>query len=307
VHPEYGVDLVGFVDASDPEGPFETGDHADHIGDLERFDELCREYCVERVVIAFSSISHEKLIEVIRKSKELDLKITVVPRLFEVIGHSVEVDQLEGMTLLGLRGLSRTRSSLGLKRAIDVAGGAFGLLLLLPLLLLVALAVKLTSRGPVLYAQERIGRGNQRFRILKFRTMEVGADALKRELAHLNEAEGPMFKIAEDPRITTVGRFLRRTSIDELPQLINVVRGQMSLVGPRPLVPDEDEAVIGYHRERLDLTPGLTGPWQVLGRTAIPFEEMVKLDYLYVAEWSLWNDLKLLLRTLPVVVGRSGH
>jgi lipopolysaccharide/colanic/teichoic acid biosynthesis glycosyltransferase len=134
-----------------------------------------------------------------------------------------------------------------------------------------------------------------------------GAERLKPDLEHLNEAEGPMFKIADDPRVTPIGRFLRRTSLDELPQLINVLRGDMSLVGPRPLIPSEDVHVIGYHRERLDLTPGLTGPWQVLGRTAIPFQEMIKLDYLYVAEWSLWNDIKLLLRTAATVVQGSGQ
>jgi lipopolysaccharide/colanic/teichoic acid biosynthesis glycosyltransferase len=230
-----------------------------------------------------------------------------VPRLFEVIGHQVEVDQLEGMTLLGLRGFGRTRSSLALKRAIDVAGALTGLLLLLPLLAIIAVLVRLTSRGPILFVQSRVGRANQEFSMLKFRTMVDGAHYMKPALAHLNESDGPMFKIADDPRITPVGRFLRRTSFDELPQLINVLKGDMSLVGPRPLVPSEDVHVLGRHRERLSLTPGLTGPWQVLGRTAIPFAEMIKLDYLYVAEWSLWNDLKLLLRTAPVILQRSGR
>ena len=143
--------------------------------------------------------------------------------------------------------------------------------------------------------------------MLKFRTMVHGADGLKDELAHLNELDGPMFKIADDPRVTAIGRVLRRLSLDELPQLWNVLRGEMSLVGPRPLVPSEDDHVIGYHRERLDLTPGLTGPWQVLGRTNIPFAEMVKLDYLYVAEWSLWNDIKILMRTGRVVLRAEGR
>jgi lipopolysaccharide/colanic/teichoic acid biosynthesis glycosyltransferase len=143
--------------------------------------------------------------------------------------------------------------------------------------------------------------------MFKFRTMVDGADAMKDELADRNElVDGVMFKIADDPRITRVGRLLRRASIDELPQLINVVRGEMSLVGPRPLVPRESDHLLGWHRARLDIAPGLTGPWQVLGRTAIPFEEMVKLDCLYVTEWSLWNDAKLLIRTLPVVVRRKG-
>jgi lipopolysaccharide/colanic/teichoic acid biosynthesis glycosyltransferase len=211
------------------------------------------------------------------------------------------------MTLLGLRGLSRTRSSLVLKRVIDFTGAALGLLVLSPVLAAIALAVRAGSSGPVLFSQPRIGRDNQGFQMLKFRTMIDGAEALKEQLEHLNESAAPMFKISDDPRVTRVGRFLRRYSLDELPQLWNVLRGEMSLVGPRPLVPSEDGHVIGHHRERLSLTPGLTGPWQVLGRTNIPFQDMVKLDYLYVAEWSLWNDIKLLIRTAPVVLRAKGH
>jgi exopolysaccharide biosynthesis polyprenyl glycosylphosphotransferase len=317
VHPEYGVKLVGFVDvpAADTDHGTANGNgewvhdnpYASLVGNLDCFEDLCREYMVDRVVIAFSSISHDGLIDVIRASKQLGIKISVVPRLFEVIGHQVEVDQLEGMTLLGLRGFGRTRSSLALKRAIDLGGSAAGLIVLSPLLVLVAIAVKITSRGPVFFVQRRVGRENREFSIYKFRTMVDGASDMKPDLAHLNEMDGPMFKIADDPRVTPLGRFLRKTSVDELPQLLNVLVGDMSLVGPRPLVPSEDVHVIGRHRERLALTPGLTGPWQVLGRTAIPFQEMTKLDYLYVAEWSLWNDVKLLLRTAPAVFQGRGH
>ena len=306
-HPEYGVEVVGLVDVPFP-AESEDGDQGTpHLGELDRFEDICLEHGIERVVIAFSSLSHEALLDVIRISKRLHMKITVVPRLFEVIGHAVEIDQLEGMTLMGLRGFSRTRSSLLLKRTIDIAGAGAGLLVLSPLLLVIAVAVRITSRGPVLFKQLRIGRDNKPFQMLKFRTMVDGADELKQSLIHLNEADGPMFKIADDPRITRVGRLLRRTSLDELPQLWNVLRGEMSLVGPRPLVPSEDDHVIGWHRARLDLTPGLTGPWQVLGRTAIPFQEMVKLDYLYVSDWSLWNDVKLLIQTAPVVMRRRGQ
>ena len=305
-HPEYGVEVAGLVDVPAPDLDEGNGD-IPRLGELEQFEEICRRHGIERVVVAFSSLSHEALLEVIRKSKNLDMKITVVPRLFEVIGHSVEMDQLEGMMLMGLRGFARTRSSLALKRAIDVGGSAAGLVLLAPAMLVMALAVKLTSRGPVLFKQERIGRNNTPFKMLKFRTMFEGADDLKDSLSHLNEVDGPMFKIADDPRITRVGKLLRGTSLDELPQLWNVLRGEMSLVGPRPLVPTEDDHVIGWHRARLHLTPGLTGPWQVLGRTAIPFQEMVKLDYLYVSDWSLWNDIKLLIQTAPVVIRRRGQ
>jgi exopolysaccharide biosynthesis polyprenyl glycosylphosphotransferase len=305
-HPEYRVDLVGHVDQAwwHDDAPADAPPLVGHVEDFER---ICEELEVERVVIAFSPLSHEDLLGIVRTAKELNLKVTVVPRLFEGIGDAVEIEQVEGLTLLGLRGLSRTKSSLRLKRALDVIVAGSALALLAPVLLAIAAAVKTTSRGPVLFRQRRIGRGNHPFRMLKFRTMYDGADQAKAELMHLNEAIGPMFKIADDPRVTRVGRVLRRYSLDELPQLWNVLRGEMSLVGPRPLVPHEAEHVIGRHRARIDLVPGVTGPWQVMGRTELPFAEMVKLDYLYVAEWSLWNDIKLLLRTAVVVVEGSGR
>jgi lipopolysaccharide/colanic/teichoic acid biosynthesis glycosyltransferase len=172
---------------------------------------------------------------------------------------------------------------------------------------LVALAIKLDSKGPVIFRQVRMGCGEQTFRIFKFRTMTADADNRKAEVAHLNQhlsngGDPRMFKIPNDPRETRVGRFLRRYSLDELPQLINVVRGQMSLVGPRPLILDEDQHIECWGRQRLNLKPGITGPWQVMGRTEIPFEEMVRLDYLYVTDWSLLNDSKLILKTLPAIV-----
>jgi exopolysaccharide biosynthesis polyprenyl glycosylphosphotransferase len=300
-HPEYGMDLIGFIDGEKGLRRKRPATALPMLGDVAHFTDICREHGIERVVVAFSAVSNDETLEIIRAAKRAQIKITIVPRLFEVIGHSVVVDEVEGMTVLSLRGLSRARSSLLLKRAIDVVGAGLGLILLSPVLLAIALAIKLDSRGPVFFRQRRTGR-HADFGMMKFRTMVVGADKMKADLLHLNEATGPMFKIERDPRITSVGRFLRKTSLDELPQLWNVLRGEMSLVGPRPLIPDEDDHVIGWHRTRLELTPGLTGPWQVAGRTAVPFEEMVKMDYLYVAEWSLWNDIRLLLRTMPVVL-----
>ncbi len=302
-HPEYGMELVGFLDSEKTRRPARTP--LPMLGTVEHFDAICREHGIERVIVAFAAASNDETLGIIRAAKRAQIKITIVPRLFEIIGHSVVVDEVEGMTVLSLRGLSRSKSSLMLKRAIDLIGAGIGLLLLSPVLAAIALAVKLDSRGPVFFRQPRMGR-NREFHMLKFRSMVVGADAMKHDLLHLNEADGPMFKIERDPRVTRVGRFLRKTSLDELPQLWNVLRGEMSLVGPRPLVLDEDEQIIGWHRTRLELTPGLTGPWQVAGRTIVPFEEMVKMDYLYVAEWSLWNDIRLLLRTIPVVAFGRG-
>jgi lipopolysaccharide/colanic/teichoic acid biosynthesis glycosyltransferase len=196
-----------------------------------------------------------------------------------------------------------------LKRSLDLVASLVSLVVLAPLFALIAVAIKLDSRGPVFFRQTRMGQGDETFRIWKFRTMAADADARKAEVAHLNKhlhngGDPRMFKIPNDPRITRVGGFLRRTSLDELPQLFNVLRGEMSVVGPRPLILEEDRHVGAWGRQRLDLKPGLTGPWQVLGRNEIPFAEMVRLDYLYVTAWSLFSDLKLILRTFPELTGR---
>jgi len=197
------------------------------------------------------------------------------------------------------------RSSRALKRALDVSLVGTLLLLSAPLLALIALAVKFDSRGPVFFGQLRVGRGGRQFRLFKFRTMV--RDAEQRRAALVQQSKDPNWlHLDHDPRITRIGRFLRLWSLDELPQLWNVLRGEMSMVGPRPLIEAEDRRVQDWARGRLDLTPGITGYWQVLGRTRIPFEEMVKLDYLYVMNWSLWNDIRLILRTLPTVIARRG-
>jgi lipopolysaccharide/colanic/teichoic acid biosynthesis glycosyltransferase len=194
-----------------------------------------------------------------------------------------------------------------LKRSLDVAASALGLALLAPGLALLALGVRCTSRGAAFYTQTRIGKDGVAFQIFKLRTMVAGADARLGEVMRLDVhtrdfGDGRMYKIADDPRVTRFGRFLRRFSLDELPQLFNVLRGEMSLVGPRPLTPTEDAHVVGRARARAGVRPGITGPWQVHGRNRIPFGEMMRLDYAYVAEWSFFRDLALLASTFPAVV-----
>jgi lipopolysaccharide/colanic/teichoic acid biosynthesis glycosyltransferase len=193
-----------------------------------------------------------------------------------------------------------------LKRLFDVVGSALLLVLLSPLWLLIAALIKLDSRGPVLFSQPRVGRHGDVFAMKKFRTMVAGADAHKPALLHMNEAGDGLFKISQDPRTTRIGRFLRSTSLDELPQLIHVVSGRMSLVGPRPLVPEEDALIRDGYRVRETMRPGMTGAWQVAGASSIPISEMARLDQRYVAEWSLLADLKLLVLTIPHVVKRRG-
>jgi exopolysaccharide biosynthesis polyprenyl glycosylphosphotransferase len=262
---------------------------------------------VERVIIAPDSHDQEEILHVIRLIKALGIKVSVLPRLLEVVGSSSTFEDVDGITLLGVRQYGVfSKSSATLKRAMDILGAAAGLALLAPLLLLMAIVIKLDSRGPVFFRQRRIGRQGDLFLMRKFRSMVKDADAIKGQLRDRNEAEGGLFKITDDPRITRVGRFLRRTSLDELPQLLNVLGGSMSLVGPRPLVPDEDALIEGWQRRRLAVKPGMTGLWQIFGSSRIPMDEMVKIDYLYGANWSLWLDLKILLRTVPYVLRRRG-
>ena len=260
---------------------------------------------VQRVIIAPRSTDHGDVLNLVRAVKSLGLNVSVLPRLLEIVGSSVVVDDIEGLRVLGVARFGLTRSSLFVKRSLDVAISAASLVLLAPVFAVIAVAVKLGSRGPVLFRQHRIGQDGRSFEMLKFRTMVVEAEELKDGLRDLNETSG-IFKIADDPRITRVGRALRRMSLDELPQLVNVLKGEMSLVGPRPLVGEDDRQIEGWDRHRLHLTPGMTGPWQVLGSTRMPLNEMVKLDYLYVATWSLWGDIKILLRTFAHVLGRQG-
>jgi len=304
-HPEYGLNLVGFVDDEPRDRPVALNDVA-LLGGLERLPQLVQILDVERVIVAFSRDSHEDMLDLIRSLKDLDIQIDLVPRFFEVIGTNVGIHTAEGLPLIGLPPLRLSRSSHAIKRATDLLFSVAGLIVLAPLFAFVAVWIKIDSRGSVFFRQQRMGSGDVTFEIFKFRTMDPDADERKEELAALNKHNGNggdprMFKIPNDPRVTRSGRFLRRFSIDELPQLINVVRGEMSLVGPRPLILEEDLHVVDWRRQRLNLKPGITGLWQVHGRDDIPFEEMVQLDYVYVTTWSTLNDLKLMLRTLPAL------
>jgi exopolysaccharide biosynthesis polyprenyl glycosylphosphotransferase len=277
------------------------------LGPFDSLASLLVEHEIDRALIAPGiDDSHLRMLDVVRVVKRLGVRTSVLPRLFEVVGSAYEVDEVEGATLLGVRRHGLTRSSWLIKRSFDLIGASLLLFLLAPLMALISLAIKLDSRGPVFFRQRRVGREDQVFEIFKFRTMTDGAHAQREALAHRNEAGGGLFKIEDDPRITRVGRFLRRTSLDELTQLLNVLRGEMSLVGPRPLVLDEDRLIEGHQRHRLLVPPGVTGLWQIFGSARIPLNEMVKIDYLYGANWSLWMDIKILLRTVPVVFGRRG-
>jgi exopolysaccharide biosynthesis polyprenyl glycosylphosphotransferase len=270
----------------------------------ETIRRIARELQVDRIIIAPVTTETRGVVELIRIAKSIGVRVSVLPRMLEAVGSTVEFESVDGLTVLGVRPFGLSRSSRLLKRAFDLVTTTLGLLVVAPLIAAIAVAIRLDSKGPVFFRQVRVGRDGRHFQIFKFRSMVVNAEEQKERLRSLNEVGDGMFKITRDPRVTRVGNILRKTSLDELPQLFNVLRGEMSLVGPRPLVTDEDALVLGLDRSRLHLTPGMTGPWQVLG-ARVPMQEMVGIDYLYVASWSLWADLKLLLRTVRHVARRG--
>jgi exopolysaccharide biosynthesis polyprenyl glycosylphosphotransferase len=286
-----------------------TGRSGERGASKEELHELLEWTGAHRIVIEPQTLPAQEMLDFVRAAKNVGVRVSLLPRVLDVVGSSVVFDDLGGMTLLGVRRFGLSRSSRLVKRSLDLAGGTLALIAIAPVMTIIALAIRLDSRGPVLFRQTRVGRDGKHFRICKFRTMCTDAEQRKAELRKANQAGGVdngLFKIEDDPRITRVGRLLRKTSLDELPQLFNVFAGDMSLVGPRPLVVDEDEQITGYDRRRLQLTPGMTGPWQIMGSARVPLPEMVKIDYLYVAGWSLWEDLKIMLRTVPYMLARRG-
>jgi exopolysaccharide biosynthesis polyprenyl glycosylphosphotransferase len=256
-------------------------------------------------MIASPSIEPQRLAELIREANRVGVNVTMLPSAIDVLGPSTAVDELQGLTVLGVNPAYFSASSRILKRSLDVVVSAVALLLLLPLLPVIAIAIRLDSAGPAFFRQKRVGRGGRVFEVVKFRTMVQEAEAQVVDL-QAQSADAAWLQLERDPRITSLGRLLRISSVDELPQLWNVLKGEMSLVGPRPMPLVTSAHISGWARRRQDLTPGITGMWQVLGRASLPFEDMIKLDYLYVTNWSVWGDVRLLLRTVAVVLNRRG-
>lgn len=308
-HHEYGINLVGFVDAEPKERRSDL-EHLTVLGDPDQLRDLVQLLDVERVIVAFSNETDDEVLALVRQVQDLDVQIDIVPRLFDILGPSVGIHTIEGIPLIGLPPLRLARSSQMLKRGLDLTVATAALLALSPVLIGIAIAIRLDSRGPVLFRQTRRGRAEEIFEIFKFRTMTADAEARKVELSHLNMHLAPggdprMFKIPDDPRVTRIGGFLRRTRLDELPQLLNVVKGEMSLVGPRPIILDEDQYVNGWARRRLDLRPGMTGLWQVSGRAEVGFTEMLDLDVEYARSHGPLRDLTILLKTPGALIGRT--
>ena len=302
---QFGLVPIGIVDddvynVGSPDLPW--------LGRFADLKEIIEKQQADRVIIAFSRASHEEFLECIRACRDAGVAVDVIPRLFEFLDGVRALDQVGGLPLLSIGTPTLTSVSMAAKRTLDVAGSLALLTVLSPLMIAIAIAIKVESRGPIFFRQPRAGRSRTSFRLIKFRSMYVDAEERKADLAEMNEAgDGVMFKIREDPRVTKVGHFIRRFSLDELPQLFNVLVGEMSLVGPRPLIfPETDALDEGWHQRRLELRPGLTGPWQVYGRSQSPFQEMVRFDYQYVAGWSLARDIEILLATIPAVFSGRG-
>jgi exopolysaccharide biosynthesis polyprenyl glycosylphosphotransferase len=313
-HPEYGINVVGFVDASPRARRRELG-HLTLLGHPEQLKELVEQLDVERLIVSFSAERDAETVRIVRALSTInrDVQVDLVPRLYELVGPKAFVHTIEGMPLVGVPPLRLPRSSRMLKRGLDIAGAALGLLLTAPLFLLFATLIKRDSEGPVFFCQERLARDMRPFKLLKFRTMTVDTDEAE-HVAYIRQTmaagasprDNGLYKLDRSRSVTRVGGWLRRTSLDELPQLINVLRGDMSLVGPRPCLATETEFFAPHHFERFLVPAGLTGLWQVTARAKSTFGEALELDVSYARGWSLLLDLRLLLRT-PVQLLRPGR
>jgi exopolysaccharide biosynthesis polyprenyl glycosylphosphotransferase len=300
--PHLGLQIIGFVgvERADDFGRFP------HLGSVDEIDRILTDNAIDQVIIALPSTSHELQLRIVEHCRVAGVRFKLVPDLFEMSLSRIDMDTVSGIPLIGLKEVSIEGRDLFLKRALDLVLTSVALIPLGIVMLAVAIAVWLDSRGPIIYKQTRVGKHGKPFTIYKFRSMRVGADRELEQLMPFNDQDGPIFKKRDDPRMTRTGRIIRRASLDELPQLFNVLRGDMSLVGPRPPLPAEVEQYEEWHRKRLQVAPGLTGLWQVSGRSAVNFEEMVVFDLAYIQNWSLSLDLSILLRTLPAVISGGG-
>jgi exopolysaccharide biosynthesis polyprenyl glycosylphosphotransferase len=303
--PELGYQVVGFVD-DDRQKQMDGLGRIRGLGSCDDLPRVLRQHSVDEAIITLPWQSHRRILTIINQCEQLGVRAKIVPDLFQLSLNRVSIDTINGVPLLGVKEATIQGWNLVVKRALDVVISAMALVLFSPVMLLIALLIKYDSPGPVLFRQERVGRGGRLFMLYKFRSMRQGADEEKRALLDRNQATGPLFKLRDDPRLTRVGRWLRRLSLDELPQLCNVLRGEISLVGPRPPIPSEVEQYQDWHRRRLDVPPGMTGLWQVSGRSELTFDEMVMLDLFYAENWSLLLDFKILLRTIPTVILGTG-
>jgi exopolysaccharide biosynthesis polyprenyl glycosylphosphotransferase len=310
-HDTFGLRPIGFID-DDPLYTEFREPELQGIGVLGRLDDLCRiigDFDVEKVIIAFTGNGSEQLLDLASKCNKMGVECSIVPRLFEVITNEILVNEIGGIPLIKLREKKIEGYKRALKAAEDYLLGGLIFLIIWPILLATAIAIKLDSPGPVFFKQKRPGKNGKCFNCIKFRSMMDGAENMQADLVNGDaEKEGNwlIWKDRNDPRITRVGKWIRKFSIDELPQIFNVLSGKMSLVGPRPSLKEEYEYYKEWHMQRLNVKPGITGLWQVSGRSDLPFDEMIKLDMYYIETWSLWTDFKVIMRTFSAIVSSNG-
>jgi exopolysaccharide biosynthesis polyprenyl glycosylphosphotransferase len=301
--PELGYQVVGFVD-DDPSkgdiGRFKA------LGTLDSVGTLLEREKVDEVIITLPWMYQRQIAGLVRTCEQQRVRARVVPDLFQLALNQVDVADVGGIPLIGVKEAAIPRVGRMVKRGLDIGLSLVSLIVAAPVMAVIALIVRLESPGPALFRQTRIGEHGRPFSIVKFRSMRCGAEAEKPKLLALNEADGPLFKIKDDPRLTRFGKLLRRLSLDELPQLFNILLGDMSLVGPRAALPDEVAQYQPWHRQRLEVPQGLTGMWQVSGRSELTFDEMCLLDIYYIENWSLGLDFSIMLRTIPRVLFGSG-
>ncbi|ADH86468.1 sugar transferase [Desulfurivibrio alkaliphilus] len=303
---EWGIKIVGHLD---PESQRIGSDinGVPVIGNIDQISQCLKSNVVDEVIIAIPRSLLEDAEHIAHACEEEGIKLRFMADIFNVQVARVSLAQVGNLPLLTMEPVAQDESKLFAKRVFDLTVTLLAMPLVLPLMAVVALAVKLDSPGPAIFVQQRVGLRKHLFPMFKFRSMYMDAEEKMKEIEHLNEAQGPIFKISNDPRVTRVGRFIRRTSLDELPQLFNVLRGEMSLVGPRPMsIRDVDLFDRGIQRKRFSVKPGVTCLWQISGRSDLPFEKWLALDLEYIDNWSLWMDIKILLKTVPAVLFSKG-
>lgn len=305
-HTEWGIKIVGYLDPDASRTGMQL-DGSAVLGDVNDITDVLKNHVVDEVILATPRAMIPDVDRIAQSCEEEGVTLRMMADVFDVHVARMRLVDLGSIPLLTLEPVAQDEWTLTVKRMIDLTAALLMTPVLAPLMAVIAIAVKLDSKGPAFFIQERVGQNKRRFPMFKFRTMVMGSEAMLKEIEHLNEAEGPIFKIANDPRVTRVGKFLRKTSLDEVPQILNIVRGEMSFVGPRPMsVRDVDLFDKGIQRKRFSVKPGLTCLWQVSGRSELPFHKWLELDLEYIKNWSLSLDFKILLKTIPVVLKGTG-